>query len=103
MLIIGRADAVPSDLEVGYTLLMKMFGKEGSKNFTHHSKQILDSNYHLAMPLVLQKSQQLIEKFNQGLKELKLSGRYDEIVLEYLNSDFYKKNIPQSHRPNTKY
>jgi polar amino acid transport system substrate-binding protein len=102
MLKYKRVDAIPSDLEVGYTLIAKLFPDVGKRLFTHHSHPILKSDYHLAMSIKLDRSKQLMKAFNQGLMKLKKTGRYEEIIERYKSSPSYQKNIPYDHTPNSR-
>lgn len=94
MLFLGRVQAVPSDLEVGYVLLKQNFDKKQIEQITHSSHIIQLTKYHLVMPKSVAKSADLIKKFNIGLKALKKSGRYNQIV-----KDFYQKKIYQDFLP----
>lgn len=90
-LLAGRIDIVPIDKMVGEELLRSHFSPEERAQFTYHEKPLLDSNVHLLFPKTNdESSQDLLERFNEGLRQLKDSGRYDEI-LEAAMSGYYKQ------------
>ncbi len=90
----GRIKAVPSDLEVGYVLLRKIFGDD-SGLFTHNTKAILSSEYHLVISKKSKRGEKLIRDFNEGLRELRKMGRYDEIVRSWYDRPIYRDAVPK--------
>ncbi|WII71664.1 transporter substrate-binding domain-containing protein [Bdellovibrio sp. 22V] len=96
MLLSQRVDAVPSDLEVGYVYLRKLYGKDAEK-FTHNSRAIQKAEYHLVISKKAKNGPALIEKFNAGLKKLHKSGRYKEIVREWHDKPIYRQALPASY------
>lgn len=98
MLKAGRIQAVPSDLEVGYVSLRRMYGKDADV-FTHSSHLIHQAAYHLVISKKEKNGQQMIEIFNEGLKELHRSGRYDAILKSWYEQAIYKEAVPASYLP----
>lgn len=94
MLLLGRVQAVASDVEVGYALLYKIFGPEKANLFTHSTRLIQHAKYHLVLAKNLKKNEELMKKFNAGLNILKQSGRYNQIVNEFYQRKLYKESIP---------
>ncbi len=94
MLLLGRVQAVASDLEVGYVLINKNFSKKEFESIKHNNRLIQHAKYHLVMPKMLAKSEGLIKRFNAGLSALKKSGRYDKILNEYYQKKIYRELIP---------
>lgn len=94
MLLLGRVQAVASDLEVGYALVHKNFSKKEFESIGHNERLIQNAKYHLVMSKGLKKSEGLIKKFNAGLNTLKKSGRYTKILNEYYQKKIYKDLIP---------
>ncbi len=69
-----------------YVLLRKIYPPETVDLFTHHpTPAISEPDYLLFSP---QTDPALIEKFNQGLKQLKESGRFDEIVQDAIDGTY---------------
>ncbi len=77
----GRIDLFPIVPNMGYGILRKIFPPETVDLFTYHPTPLFleGTSYLLFAP---QTDPALIEKFNQGLKQLKESGRFDEIRKE---------------------
>lgn len=90
MVYINRADAVPSDLEVGYTLLGSKLTKEQFDQFTHNPRVIHNPDYHLGIPKINHTSKGLLYSFNRGLRKLKKSGRYGQIIKKYKSNRAYR-------------
>lgn len=97
MLKATRIDTVPSDMEVGYVLLHKLYGHE-SEIFTHSSRVLYEAPYHLVISKKCKRAQKLLQTFNQGLKELQDSGRYSQIVKAWHDKSVYRKAIPAQFR-----
>lgn len=97
MLLAGRVSAVPSDLEVGYVLLNKLYGKD-AQLFTHSPHLIRSSEYRLVISKKVKDGARLIEAFNEGLKALQMSGRYDEILRSWYSGERYKA-VPAQFLP----
>jgi len=75
---IGRIDLFPSGPIPTYVLLRKIFPPEKIDLFTYHPVPLLsEPNYVIFSP---QTNPAVIERFNQGLRQLKASGRYDQIL-----------------------
>lgn len=94
MLLSKRVQAVPSDLEVGYVLLRRLYGAESTKVFVHNTKAIQESPYHLVISKKAKNPEKIVETFNEGLKLLHSSGRYDEIVKSWYGKPLFKEAIP---------
>lgn len=98
MLKTNRVQAVPSDLEVGYVLLHKIYGKEANL-FTHNPRLIQSSDYHLVVSKKNKNGQKIIDAFNEGLIQLHSSGRYDEILKAWYNKPIYRESVPSEFLP----
>ncbi|MEA9356238.1 transporter substrate-binding domain-containing protein [Bacteriovorax sp. PP10] len=97
MLLLGRVQLVPSDLEVGYVLLNQNFDKKKIEQITHNNHVIQLTKYHLVMTKASPKSADLINKFNLGLKTLKKSGRYNQIIKEFYQKKIYQDFLPADY------
>ncbi|MFS4458604.1 substrate-binding periplasmic protein [Bdellovibrio sp. HCB2-146] len=98
MLKANRVQAVPSDLEAGYVLLHKIYGKEANL-FTHNPRLIQSSDYHLVVSKKNKNAQKIIDTFNEGLMLLHSSGRYDEILKTWYNKPIYRQSVPPEYLP----
>ena len=94
MLLNKRVQAVPSDLEVGYILLRRLYGSDSTKLFTHAAKPIQESAYHLVISKKTKNAEKIIETFNEGLKQLHTSGRYQEILKSWYLKPLFKDALP---------
>lgn len=106
MLMAKRAEVVPSDVEVGYVLARKLYGDKASQ-LTHDTNYITVSEYRLAISKKHKDARGLVNKFNEGLAQLKKNGRYDEILRSWFERPIYKDAVPaaylqQVHRLKTK-
>ncbi len=70
----------PCDMYAGYALIHKHFKPEKASLFTHHSKPVKEAPHHLLLSKKNKGNPQMLTRFNAGLKHLKDSGRYDELL-----------------------
>lgn len=96
MLLLNRVQAVASDVEVGEELILKLFGAEKAKLFTHSDRLIQLSKYHLVLSKKIKKSDELMKKFNTGLNFLKQSGRYNQIINEFYQKKLYRESVARN-------
>ena len=80
----GRIDVYKGSKLVGYSLINSLFTPEEAKLFTTHPKIIGKDRNWMMFSKTTAKGKMLSEKFDSGLKKLKDSGRYDEIVNTFL-------------------
>lgn len=83
-LLIKRIDAYPTSIFVGYDYINKLFDPEKAALFTNHPKQLTNGNHFLLISKKTKNAQNLADKFDRGLRKLKKSGRYDEIIADFL-------------------
>ena len=72
----------PCDIEVGYEILRQEYGAAAIELFTHHPLPVKSAPHHLLLSKRDSRNKELIRKFNNGLKSLKDSGRYDQYFSE---------------------
>jgi len=75
-----RIDTSTSTLIVGYNIINKLFPPQVSHLFTHHPKPLLTYSMHMLISKKNPNGKKLIEVFDRGLKRLKSTGRYSEIL-----------------------
>ena len=80
----GRIDALPADSIVGYYTIFKLFSPAKAALFTHHPKALRQGDLFMLISRNSPKGQYIADKLDIGLKKLKDSGRYDEIVTKLL-------------------
>lgn len=69
-----------SDLAAGQAVLEAHFSAREAQRVTWHPRPLKMTSYHLLLPRKLTRSPQLLERFNRGLKKLRDSGKYTEIL-----------------------
>ncbi len=89
-LLAGRIQIFPLAVSTGYETLRQIYPPETVKLFTYHPKQILHKNLYLLIPVRMEKNkaERLLTSFNQGLKRLRETGKYDKIVKD-IEKGFY--------------
>ncbi len=88
MMLSGRIKIFPFTREAGYFLLREQFGSDQAVKITHHPKVLHKADYHVGFPKISKRSQRLVELFNKGLKQLKKSGRYDQMFNDSRNGEY---------------
>lgn len=76
MLLAGRIDAYPQEINVGYFNIANTVSPALAGRITHHPKPILVNQSHLLLPRSSPDSPALLEDFNTQLRAFKASGRY---------------------------
>ncbi len=80
-LLAGRVQLVLMDLHVGYFLLHTKFTPEERALITHHPKPTaLAEPGYLILSKKVDRSQRLMDAFNQGLQRLKDSGKLNQYI-----------------------
>ncbi|WP_087463279.1 substrate-binding periplasmic protein [Oleiphilus messinensis] len=74
VLIKGRTHVFPQDLQVGYSMIRKLFPPEDAALLTHHPKPLHSNPLHLIFPRNNPNSERWLQWFNEGLQQLKDSG-----------------------------
>ncbi|NQY93486.1 MAG: transporter substrate-binding domain-containing protein [Campylobacteraceae bacterium] len=85
-LLLGRIDITPTSFFAGYYLINKLFSKEKAMLFTNHTKQVVPQNgLYFIVPKKNPKAKELMNMFNRGYNKLVKSGRYEEIIDEFIS------------------
>jgi polar amino acid transport system substrate-binding protein len=77
-LLVKRIDIFACNLDVGYSLIHKMYPIETASLFTNNPRPVKEAPLVLLLSKKLDKNKKMVEKFNQGLKQLKECGKFDE-------------------------
>jgi len=80
----GRIELTPINLYVGRYLIERNFDSETARRFTHNPTPLKVSVHHLLFPRALEESESRLELFNEGLRKIKESGQYQEILEKYV-------------------
>ncbi|WP_179953306.1 substrate-binding periplasmic protein [Desulfobotulus mexicanus] len=75
-----RIQVFPMNTLAGYGILQTDFSEKEFASITHHPKPLRAEALHLLLSKQNPANAEVMERFNRGLKELKKSGRYDEIL-----------------------
>lgn len=76
----GRIDATPSNIFVGYSLIHKLFPNDKAALFTNHPKAWTEGNMFMLISKKIPNGQEVADKLDAGLKKIKASGKYQEII-----------------------
>jgi len=80
-----KVDITASSILVGYNIINKTFPKTQTKLFTHEQKAIFpETGAHLLIAKNHPRAKELINTFDQGLKKLIKSGRYEQIIRNFM-------------------
>ncbi|WP_428624340.1 substrate-binding periplasmic protein [Sedimenticola sp.] len=82
-LLDGRISLFVCDLNVGLAVLSRDLLPAERKRITYHPKHTSLMSYHLVLSKKIPGNKALMEKFNNGLAELKQSGAYDQAFEDY--------------------
>jgi len=92
MLLKKRVDVVALEKSVGQYIIINNFIYEDAQKITHHKKEFLNNMSYVLFPKRLEKSKDLLIKFNKVLNEYRKSGKYDKYFKDYgLNKYWLKK------------
>lgn len=95
MLLRGRIDILPMEVNVGKSTLKKYFTERQYKRITYHEKPFLNNSSFLLFPKSLPDSKGLSERFNQHLQKFKDNGQYDE-YFGRLDNGYYETSPQES-------
>ena len=87
-LLKGRIDVFPGELLVTYEQIRDTFSKEDTTLFTHHPKAISRLPLYLLLSKKVPGNEKIRILFNEGLRQLKEGGKYDEIIADGLGGKY---------------
>ncbi len=79
-----RNTVFPGGLMTTYALIRDTFSEEDAALFAHHPKPIAERPIYLLLSKKVPGNEQMRDRFNEGLRILKESGRYDQILADGL-------------------
>lgn len=91
-LFTGRIDIFPNDPIVGQAQLHNNFTPSEQALFTHHPKAFAQKSLHLIISKKIDNGEQLLKKFNAGLRKLKNNGQLNRILQNNKNGLYIKQN-----------
>ncbi len=83
-LLKGRIEVFPGEIMVTYAQIRDSLSKDEIAMITHHAKHIHEKSQHLLLSKKVPGNEELRDLFNEGLKKLKASGKYDQIIADAL-------------------
>lgn len=81
-LIAGRVDLFPMDKVVGFDMLHQHFSAAERAQLSFHPKPLRSDSLHLLLSREVPGNAELIARFNQGLTQLRESGKVTQYLLE---------------------
>ncbi len=75
---------------MNYAQIRDTFSQEDAALFTHHPKAINEDPMYLLLNKKAAGNEATRDLFNEGLKRLKESGRYDQIIADVLAGKYAK-------------
>ena len=89
-LLKGRIDVFPGEVMVSYEQIRDTFSEQEAALFTHHAKVIVDKPLFVLLNKDVLGNERMRDLFNEGLRQLKASGRYDQIIADALAGKYAK-------------
>ncbi len=90
-LLKGRIEVFPGEVMVTYAQIRDSFPDEQAALFTHHKKPINVQPLYLLFSKKVPGNEQMRDRFNEGLSQLKESGKYDQIIADALAGKYAKQ------------
>lgn len=84
-LLANRIDAVVAEIDTGYDILNRISAAEQIKSIVVSPKKVASFTTHLITSKKLDNGDDIIEKFNKGLKQLVDTGKLDQYIMESRN------------------
>ena len=92
-LLKGRIAAFPGEVMVTYAQIRGTFSQEDAALFTHHPKAINEDPMYLLLSKKVAGNEAMRNLFNEGLRQLKESGKYDQIIADALAGKYAKAKV----------
>jgi len=96
-LLAGRIQIFPNDLSVGNAQIRNYLSADEASLLTHSPKTFGVSTLHLIMSKNNKRNTYFLDKFNSGLKKLKVSGRYQQMLKDMKAGKYDKKKFIYEH------
>lgn len=87
-LLKGNIHIFPCDLNAGYEIIQKNFTPKQIERFTYHPRPIKAAPHHLLLSKKIKRNNRLLLLFNQGLKQLKDSGKVEQYFEESRRGEY---------------
>lgn len=90
-LLKGRIKIMPMEPEVAFGILRNKFNTKDIELITHHPKMLGIRPLHVIFSKKIKRNKRMITLFNNGLKRLKESGKYDQFIEESQKGNYILK------------
>jgi len=80
----GRIDVYETSRTVGFSTIKDLFSPEDAAKFTYHPKAVQQAKYYLLFSKKSENGERMSKAFSVGLEKLQASGRYMEILTEFI-------------------
>ncbi len=92
-LLAKRIDIFPNDRHVGNAQIKSFLSADEAELITYHRKEFGVKTLHLIINMNNKRGKYLRDKFNVGLKKLKASGRYQQMLNDMESGKYEKKKM----------
>ncbi|UUY06614.1 transporter substrate-binding domain-containing protein [Pseudomonas sp. J452] len=82
MVLAGRLDAFPMDKVVAFDLLHSKFNSAERRQLSFHPLPLRSDSLHLLLSRKVAGNEAMLQRFNQGLQQLRDSGKVSQYLLE---------------------
>ncbi|WP_051311648.1 substrate-binding periplasmic protein [Zooshikella ganghwensis] len=87
-LLAKRIPLFVAEAEIGYEILATKFPATSRELITNHTRPLREAHWYLLTSKRNEKAQYWINKFNQGLKKLKATGRYEKMMDDVMTGEY---------------
>jgi polar amino acid transport system substrate-binding protein len=83
-MLAGRIDVYETSRTVGLSTIQDLFSPEDVAKFTYHSKAVQQAQYYILFSKKSENGERMSKAFTAGFEKLQASGRYMEILTEFI-------------------
>ena len=94
MLLAGRIDAYPQEINVGYFNISRTVGPAAAAQITHHPRTLLVNKSYLLLPRTAPDSEALLREFNTQLRAFRDDGRYQSYFDAFEAGEYEPETAP---------
>jgi len=80
----GRIDVYETSRTVGFSTIKDLFSSEDAAKFTYHPKAVQQAKYYILFSKKSENGERMSKAFSAGFEKLQTSGRYMEILTEFI-------------------
>jgi len=91
-LLAGQIQVFPNDPSVGKAQIRNSLSSDEANLLTYNPKEFGKSTIHLIISVNNKRNKYFLDKFNAGMKKLKASGHYQQMLKDFEAGKYDKKN-----------